>query len=79
MTVHRTSIEVGKCYLTRNDQVVRVMNLLSDGHVVYAFRNASVARASGWTSAATRLEVFVHLVEREVPSVWTPEADGAGR
>src|SRR3712207_1222145 len=49
VTMPPESIEVGRCYLTRNDQVVRVMNVLSDGYVVYAFRSSAVAKARGWT------------------------------
>ncbi len=76
MSVPLESIEAGKCYLTRNDQVVRVMNLLSNGYVVYAFRSSAVAKALGWTGAQTALQVFAHLIEREVPSDWTPARDG---
>jgi hypothetical protein len=75
MTVPPESIEVGKCYLTRNDQVVRVMKLLSDGHVIYAFRSSAVAEAFGWTGAQTEIRSFIHLLEREVPCDWTPASD----
>ncbi len=70
------SIEVGRCYLTRNDQVVRVMNVLSDGYVVYAFRSSAVAKARGWTGATTVLQVLAYLIEREVPCDWTPGSEG---
>ncbi len=75
MALPLENIEVGKCYLTRNAQVARVMSLLSDGYVVYAFRNSAAARAAGWTEARSHLRTFVLLIEREVPCDWTPEGE----
>ncbi len=75
MTMPPESIEVGKCYLTRNDQIVRVEKLLLDGYVIYAFRSSAVAKAFGWTGAQMEIRSFAHLLEREVPCDWTPETD----
>jgi hypothetical protein len=76
MSVPPESLELGKCYLTRNDQVIRLMKLLSDGQAVYAFRSSTVARMFGWTGATTSLQVLARLIEYEVPCDWTPEREG---
>ena len=75
MSIPPGSIQAGKCYLTRNDQVVRVEKLLLDGSVIYAFRSSSVAKVFGWTGAQAEIRSFLHLLEREVPCDWTPEKD----
>lgn len=79
MTIAPESIRVGKCYVTRNDQVVRVTGLLPDGYVLYAFRSGAVAGALGWTRAQTAVQVFVHLAEREVPCDRAPAGEGQER
>ena len=74
MPVPPESIQVDRCYLTRNDQVARVTKILPNGYVLYAFRSSAVAKAFGWTRAQTEIRSFVALVEREVPCDWTPSA-----
>jgi 2-polyprenyl-6-hydroxyphenyl methylase/3-demethylubiquinone-9 3-methyltransferase len=69
------SIQVGLCHLTWNGQVARVVKILPDGRARYQFHSSAVARASGWYEATTDLRSFRHLVEREIPSDWTPDLD----
>lgn len=75
MTVPPESIEIGKCYLTRNGQVARVVNVLSTGRVVYAFRKSTDVDAHVWTGAETDRRSFALLVERAVPCDWMPEGE----
>ena len=77
MTMLPNTIQVGKCYITRNDQVARVVNLLSSGHVIYAFRSSMAASTCRWTGAEMDLQAFAMLVEREVTPDWTPGERGA--
>ena len=48
MTIPRSSIQAGQCYLTVNGQVARVVKRLPDGGVHYQFRDAALAKAFGW-------------------------------
>ncbi len=73
MTIPRSSIQAGQCYLTVNGQVARVVKRLPDGGVHYQFRNAALAKAFGWHSGNTTVETFALMVERLVPCDFTPE------
>lgn len=73
MPVSPESIAIGKCYLTSNGQVARVLKLSPEGDVHYEFRSGAVVRAFGWNGGVTDLRSFGHLIEREVPCDWTPE------
>ena len=64
-----------KCYLATNGQVVRVLQLTTDGRVKYEFRSPAVVKPFGWTAAITDLRSFAHLIERPVPCDWTPQTD----
>ena len=73
MTVPRSNIQAGQCYLTVNRQVARVVKLLPDGGVHYQFRDAALVKAFGWHSGNTTVETFALMVERPVPCDFTPE------
>ena len=75
MTVPRSSIHAGQCYLTVNGQVARVVKRLPDGGVHYQFRDASLVKAFGWHSGNTTVETFALMVERPVPCDWTLESE----
>ena len=76
MPITPESIDVGRCYLTRNGLVAQVVNVLSIGRVVYTFRKSTEADAHVWTGAETDQRTFALLAEHEVPCDWTPEGDG---
>ncbi len=75
MTVPRSSIQAGQCYLTVNGQVARVVKRLPDGGVHYQFRDAALVKAFGWHSGNTTVETFALMVERPVPCDWTLESE----
>jgi hypothetical protein len=68
------SIQVGRCYLTDAARVQRVLEISSDGKVIYAYRSTR-SRHKAWTPGTTRLRTFAFITEREVPCDWTPEMD----
>jgi hypothetical protein len=74
MSIPPESIRTGKCYLTTNGQVARVLKLEADG-VYYEFRSGVLAMPSMWTRAITTCQSFNHRAEREVPCDWTPSSD----
>ncbi len=75
MSLPPESIEVGKCYLTNNHKVWRVLRVMPDGRVQYEQRPAnSVARS--WQPGMLTVLTAEVLIEREVPCDWTPEMDG---
>jgi hypothetical protein len=75
MSIPPESIIVGRCYLTRSDQVVRIIRLQRGGYVAYVFRSSAVVKAFGWTGAQAVVQDLAYLIEREVPCDWTPETD----
>ena len=78
MSVPPDSINAGKRYLMRNVQILRVVNVLSDGKVMYACRSTAMAWGSRWTGTAASLHVLARLIDCKTPCDWTPEAGGTG-
>ena len=74
MPVPPESIEIGRCYLTETGQVRRVVRFMGDGRVQYEERSAHILQKT-WTVGMQCTRFFADLVEREVPSHWTPEED----
>ncbi len=75
MSISSESIEVGKCYLTTTGQVRRVIDFLP-GRVRFERRVNTTGAGWGWVPSLSERRAFAFLVEREVPSDWTPEGDG---
>ena len=75
MPVPPESIEVGKCYLTRETRVRRVTEIRPNGEVRYKYRSFPAHRRGTWQSGALPPDIFAEFVLREVPCDWTPEAD----
>ena len=74
MTVLPESIQVGRCYLTDAARVQRVLEITSDGRVVYAHRSTR-SWHKAWTPGTASLRAFALITLREVPCDWSPEAD----
>lgn len=77
MIVSFGSIEVGKCYLTRDGQIIRVLQFLSDGDLVYATRAGRRGGQFIWAGAVMSVGNLLISIEREVPCDWVPEANEA--
>ncbi len=69
------SIEVGRCYLSNDGRVKRVVQVMPDGRVVYEVRPGHVPSTRAWRSGILDQQSFLVGVEREVPGDWTPETD----
>ena len=75
MTIPLERMEVGKCYLTSDGRVVRVLQFLSNGSLAYRFRRADAMPPFHWTGAVATLEVLPFRLLREVPCNWTAEGE----
>ncbi len=73
VTIPPESIAVGKCYLTGEGRVRRVLEILPDGRIRYRYRSFLGATSRTWRSGSLSVEVFAATAQREVPCDWTPE------
>jgi hypothetical protein len=76
MSVAPSSIDVGRCYLTANNQVRRIVEITSDDRVNYEARGAR--NVTGWhpgpnLSSLPSRERFASDVERQVDCDWHPD------
>ena len=69
------TIEVGKCYLSDEGRVRRVVRFLPDGRIQYAYRTFPTAPSIPWRTGRLPVERFAKTVVREVPCNWRPETD----
>jgi hypothetical protein len=76
MTVPPESIQVGKCYLSNNGMVRRVVRLMPDGRVQYETRSGPLRNAKTWKPGMLQIRDFASSAQREVPCNWAPEGDG---
>ena len=75
MAVPPDSIEVGRCYLTRDSRLRRVTGIRENGEVGYKYRTFPANPKKTWRSGALRPDIFAATVEREVACDWTPETE----
>ncbi len=79
MSIPPESLEVGQCYLVRNEkslQVRRVVQVMPDGQVRFERRvRTTGAKKDGWVSKVAGGRAFAAAVVRKVPCDWTPETD----
>jgi hypothetical protein len=68
------SIQVGKCYLTDDNTVRRVVTIHPDGRIQYEWR---AGLRKKWKVGILSRREFTAAAEREVPCDWTPETDEA--
>ena len=73
MAVSAKIIQIGKCFLTNDNVVRRVVAILPDGRVQYEWRGGYRIK---WKSGILSGREFALAAEREVPCDWTPEDDG---
>ena len=71
------SIQIGRCYLSEEGRVRRVVGFWPAGWVQYRYRSATPYKRSAWRSGRLSLQMFAATLVREVPCDWTPEADEA--
>ncbi len=76
MTIPLERMEVGKCYLTSDGRVVRILQFLSNGSLAYRFRRVDATPPFRWTGAVAPPKVLPFQAVREVPCDWTPEREG---
>ena len=83
MSVPPESLEVGQCYLVRNEkglQVRRVVQVMPDGRVRFERRVRTTGRSKdGWVSQVAGGRAFATGIVRKVPCDWTPETDDTER
>jgi hypothetical protein len=70
-----SQIEAGKCYLANvtgeKRRVLRVLQIMSDGHILYDQRGSSGSKARFWRPGGMiDTRAFVRMAEREVPYDW---------
>ncbi len=75
MPVPPESIEVGRCYLTRDRRLRRVNEIRLDGEVRYKYRHFPAAKRRTWRSGVLAVNIFAATVLGEVPCDWTPERE----
>ena len=75
MSILPETIQVGRCYLTTDGRVRRVLETGPE-RVRYSYRSFPADPRRTWRSGVLSIEVFAATVEREVPCDWTPEAEG---
>ncbi len=74
MSIPPGRMEAGKCYLTSDGRVVRILQFLSNGSLAYRFRRADATPPFRWTGAIA-FHVRPFRPVREVPCDWTPERE----
>lgn len=72
MSVSPESIQVGRCYLSQEGRVRRVLHIQRCGNVRYSYRGNHVRGATKWRSGRLQVGAFAATVEREVPCDWLP-------
>ncbi len=70
MTIPPESIEVGKCYLTDENTIRRVLMIHPDGRIQYEWRAGSRKK---WKAGILSRREFAVAAEQEVPCDWTLE------
>ncbi len=78
MSIPLKSVEVGKCYLTNAGRVWRIVQFVPDGRILYEHRPGHVHQTKNWKPGMLTGPLVETLLEREVPSDWSPETDKAG-
>ncbi len=73
MSVPPESIEVGKCYLSTDGRVRRVVKFLPEGRIRYAYRAIAAVEHKGWKTGRLDVGRFVETTLREVPCDWSEE------
>jgi hypothetical protein len=74
MTIPPESIAVGKCYLSDEGRVRRVVKFISDNQIRYAYRSFP-QKGKLWRTGRLEVGRFAETTLREVPCDWTPETD----
>ena len=75
MPVPPEILQVGKCYVTAEGQLRRILRFLP-GRVQFERRIATAALGHAWVPRVVDCRAFAASVEREVPCDWTPEREG---
>jgi hypothetical protein len=78
MSIPLESLEIGQCYLVRNEkslQVRRVLQVMPDGRVRFERRITTTGKRDGWVSRIAAGRAFATAVVRKVPCDWTPESE----
>jgi hypothetical protein len=70
------SIQIGRCYLTSEGRVRRVLSV-EGGKVLYEAKDPDATAGSRPRMATLPVGKFVAGVEREIPCDWTLETDRA--
>ena len=77
MNIPPETTEVGKCYLSDDGRVRRVVKFISDSQVRYAYRSFPAHDGKLWRTGRLEVERFAETTIRQVPHDWTPETEGA--
>jgi hypothetical protein len=73
MSLPIESIKVGKCYLTGDNTVRRVVMIHPDGRIQYEWR---AGYRKKWKVGILSCREFAAAAEREVPCDWRPKEHG---
>ena len=73
MGVPPESIQIGKCYLSNDGRVRRVMKFLPGGRIRYRYRSFPANERGPWRTGRLDIAGFAATTVREVPCNWTPE------
>ncbi len=75
MAIPPESIEVGKCYLSEDGRVRRVVKFLPGERIRYAYRSFPATQGKLWRTGRLELKRFAETTLREVPCGQVPEGD----
>ena len=76
MSIPISEIEVGKCYLSNEGRVRRVVKFLPNERVRYRYRSFPVTEREPWRTGRLDIEGFAATTLREVPCDLRPEEEG---
>jgi hypothetical protein len=73
MSIEPEAIEVGQCYLTDHNTIMRVLRVMRDQRVQYEWRGGLRMK---WRSGILPAREFVASADRRVPFDWTTGEEG---